>query len=841
MLEDHNIIEKRISDVLEKMSGTCLSVGSAQKVIDACGINGLTVDDVLSGVTPSGIMDSWLRHRIRMPELQSLQEQELVARKKNFPLLPYSQLVFEMMHEISGIYDFSLCIRFDQRLVDVRHLEKSVTKAVNNHPALLSQIDQDGIQHFAPDVKNPYFHIDVREEEGSVLLTVRINRILGDGTSFQLLLEDILKAYEGIILKPDYYFSYLNKVEEHKKSEEYKKHKYLLEEEYGTITCPVRPHTDIPLDTEVVPVAGMFADEYLLSVSGESYSDGIEQLAGSEHISPNAFFSLCAALAIMDYENTDEAALTWAYLGRDTLEEQSIFGSLHKDIPMKISRYGDRKLLMRQARDQIRSGIAHSDYPLTLTAPYNQVWNYAVNVLQQPNLNAVYANSPFPFEVIEPHSDAPSIAYSLLDVEIEMADNGTVRLVYKYSATHYKEESIRRFARLVRRNADWLLGFHHPITRKLMDMFDADDWLRDCMEQSLEKSATMCPDKRMNPVRTVDDLQCFLDRFLTSMPWQSLGLGKDMSMFRRMDQSTGYFLFLFDQPLDALNGLGYLYPSIQYVPCVAAWIKEFNNAWREFLDSTDSWNDDYYKEIASDGLFGLDKGWYESKENWHTWNEFFARRLRYAEARPAGNAAVVAPADGILQPCVQIDSDSRLVVPDCVALKTSSVRSVADLLGESPYRNDFAGGCMVHQMLDFYDYHRMHSPVDGTIVDIRVIDGCSGSGGVVIWDEKRKRYAYDNPNELGFQMIETRGVLVIDTEGYGKVAVVPVGMAQVCSVNWTDGLEVGKAVRKGDELGYFLCGGSNVVLLFQKDRLVSLSVEPGGQILTGTNLALLYE
>ena len=95
--------------------------------------------------------------------------------------------------------------------------------------------------------------------------------------------------------------------------------------------------------------------------------------------------------------------------------------------------------LIREARNQIRSGIAHSDYPYTLTAPYDKRWNYAANVLRVPD-------------------DLPlqKYAYALLDVEIH-ENPQDLSLWFRYSATHYKESSIRRFATLVHKYAEWLL------------------------------------------------------------------------------------------------------------------------------------------------------------------------------------------------------------------------------------------------------------------------------------------------------------------------------------------------------------------------------------------------
>jgi phosphatidylserine decarboxylase len=67
----------------------------------------------------------------------------------------------------------------------------------------------------------------------------------------------------------------------------------------------------------------------------------------------------------------------------------------------------------------------------------------------------------------------------------------------------------------------------------------------------------------------------------------------------------------------------------------------------------------------------------------------------------------------------------------------------------------------------------------------------------------------------GWQNIETRGCVIIDTGKYGLVALLPIGMSQVSSVNFEKTVKVDNTVKKGDMLGYFLFGGSDYVLLFQ--------------------------
>ena len=153
--------------------------------------------------------------------------------------------------------------------------------------------------------------------------------------------------------------------------------------------------------------------------------------------------------------------------------------------------------------------------------------------------------------------------------------------------------------------------------------------MRDLLEHSLRQAAIANPHSETNPVRTVEEWCAYVERFAHCMPWQTMDIGEDASFFRRIDQNIGYFYFLLDQPLDALRDKGYIYPSLQYEPHVAAWLKDYNTAWGEYLSSPDSWNDSYYNLARTDARFELDTYRYESPENWHSWNDFFARRLNF--------------------------------------------------------------------------------------------------------------------------------------------------------------------------------------------------------------------
>ena len=87
-------------------------------------------------------------------------------------------------------------------------------------------------------------------------------------------------------------------------------------------------------------------------------------------------------------------------------------------------------------------------------------------------------------------------------------------------------------------------------------------------------------------------------------------------------------------------------------------------------------------------------------------------------------------------------------------------------------------------------------------------------------------------------MVETRSCAIIETEKYGLVAMIPVGMSQICSCNWLESLSVGQHLNKGQEMGYFQFGGSDIVMIFQKGTAVEI-VHKGDHLLMGEAYATL--
>lgn len=381
---------------------------------------------------------------------------------------------------------------------------------------------------------------------------------------------------------------------------------------------------------------------------------------------------------------------------------------------------------------------------------------------------------------------------------------------------------------------------HTEATKALIRICNENAEVKALLEHAISQATSINPDRRYNPAQTLTEFYDFVDWNVRQLPWDVMihpapnDYGR--SLYGRTDQGIGYFWFIVDQPLEELSDRGYFYPTVEFVEPFATWLSTYSQSWGDWLDTEDSWNDTYYNMVKNDPDWGLDKGWYGEGNLWRTYNEFFARELASPDARPIADADVVAPADSWPKKTWAIDERNQLVYDD-LQIKTAKISDIAQLIGnDSQYKDAFAGGTLTHTFLDVNCYHRYHAPVDGVLKELRTVPGVSAGGGYTLWDDEEKLYYY--VNDLGFQMVETRACAIIETEDYGLVAMLPVGMSQICSVNWIPTLHVGQTLHRGDEMGFFKFGGSDIVMIFQRGVDVEL-LHDGDQLLMGEAYASL--
>lgn len=366
-----------------------------------------------------------------------------------------------------------------------------------------------------------------------------------------------------------------------------------------------------------------------------------------------------------------------------------------------------------------------------------------------------------------------------------------------------------------------------PATKELIALVESNAEVKSMLVASIDKARQINPDRNTNPAQNLDEYYAFVSWAEKAMPWALINKEEHAEIFDNIFQGIAYFYFVIDQPLTELEGKGYVNNSIQYHEPFASWVTMFCKTWGKFLDTKDSWNDHYYQMALADPNFGLQNDWYEDPSNWKTFNEFFSRHLSSPSIRPItapdDNEVVVSFADAEPQGVWAIDDSSNLVMPGGVAVKSATLRSIKNLIGEdSEYKDAFANGTFTHSFLNVNDYHRYHFPLGGTVKEVRIIQGISPIGGSLWWDAENNRYAYDPSAKTGWQTIETRGCVILETKEYGLVALLPIGMVVVSSVNFEDAVKPGAMVKKGDMLGNFAFGGSDFIVIFQQQVNFSL-------------------
>lgn len=375
---------------------------------------------------------------------------------------------------------------------------------------------------------------------------------------------------------------------------------------------------------------------------------------------------------------------------------------------------------------------------------------------------------------------------------------------------------------------------YNETTRELITLVDNDPRIKELLEAAIAKGVEINPDKATNPVQSLEKYYDFVDRSQHEMPWNVITTTKLTSIFGRMYQALCYCYFINCMPLEQLDGENFFTSSVQYVKPYNKWLVKYCKSWGTFLSSPESWNKEYEELMMQQEELGMKNGWYEDPSNWHSFNDFFSRKLASPDKRPIAspddNSVVASPADCEPQGIWDIDDESYIVTDHKIAVKSRVFDSVKQLISpESPYCDSFARGKFFHAFLNANDYHRYHFPLSGTIKELRVIPGEDALGGSITWEPELGHYVVDN-SVPGWQSIETRGLAILETENHGLVAVMPIGMSQVSSVNFTEGLKVGDKVNKGDELGYFLFGGSDFVLVFQKDAEFDLTSPKNGNV-----------
>lgn len=314
---------------------------------------------------------------------------------------------------------------------------------------------------------------------------------------------------------------------------------------------------------------------------------------------------------------------------------------------------------------------------------------------------------------------------------------------------------------------------------------------------------------------------------------------------------------------DDLVGLPFSAMTVAIDPTLAGsqllGLPEFNAVMKPVLDR---WHNTFLKKSASDTVFTQDgKDWLSdaakksykfddwevdnhgtpspSNPVWTSWNSFFTRNFKDPAsqrpvAEPDTNRVVISPNDGSLFRWDNLTSSHDTFWFKDMNYSLADILSSDDpdqqrLIDEHDLVNTFVGGYIFQTYLNPYNFHRWWVPVNGRILfDPFSIPGAYFNK-LVLPD-----FGGGTTASLPYLAeVNARGLIVFETDDFGKVACLPLGMSEVSTIAFCSDMKAHATVSKGHEMGRFNYGGSSFVTLYEKSITHRLQFElpgPDGQL-----------
>lgn len=201
----------------------------------------------------------------------------------------------------------------------------------------------------------------------------------------------------------------------------------------------------------------------------------------------------------------------------------------------------------------------------------------------------------------------------------------------------------------------------------------------------------------------------------------------------------------------------------------------------------------------------------DQRDSYRTFNEFFIRKFRLGKRSFVTDPKKMAAfAEARYVGFEQIEESKTYPVKGNYLL-------AKDLIGNDQVSKIFEGGPLMIARLCPVDYHRFHYPDSGKVLDNFRMPG-----------------AYDSVNPLALRyknqvfIKNERHVSILQTENFGRLAYIEVGA--ICVGKIVQSHRWNKPFMRGEEKGYFLFGGSTVIVLGEKGLW-----KPSSDIITNTN------
>lgn len=445
---------------------------STMELLSECKYRNISANHIYSYRTPgklAGFIESSVNNDDRSRIIKNNR-----AKEQEQPVLPEMEYVvdYQFLSLKSLMWNLPFMVRFEEG-VDADRLARAVKKVFLSHPVMSTMIifNEDGelCQKYMPDLQGDIPIVYTTEEElderkkclvqsftpinkilhreiifrteKSAYLFFDFYHIISDGTSINLIMDQIIRCYkdETYQIPEDYYylivsdyFKYIREKEFHD-TVKYYQDVYRKFRNKGAFSC-------LPaMDRESFNRNSGWFENALSVTKKEYYSNPFMSGMGG-----NNFFMTACVLAIARYNHQKNSFLQWVFHGRNTADELNSAGMLYKSLPLFSSPENEETL-----REYCEGIVKQTDFGKCTS---NVLIYDAVGMDLEDALMFLYQRNMFNIDRLDLISDLVplEIKNPAVDsiIEFEIIDNDgedQYKCTIEYSADCYDHVSIERF------------------------------------------------------------------------------------------------------------------------------------------------------------------------------------------------------------------------------------------------------------------------------------------------------------------------------------------------------------------------------------------------------------
>lgn len=321
---------------------------------------------------------------------EGLDEEEIKQMNREHRLTPFqSRLIKDQSCDFNSTV-WNIPTMFSLGNVDAEKLKGAVQTVVDKHPSLsvrlkkvddgeivqyyqegilddvvLEEMDEKNLKEIIPNLVDtfdifggPLARFKIFKTEKSVYLFIDVHHLIIDGTSSNILLNEITALYNGEDVEfNDYYFTFLKETEELKDSPDYLKAKEYYFDNYGQLS-----------DWTLVPKSDLSQDGYGMTITGiwpiGIYVEDLEKAEKHFKTSRNVLAVAAAIKAQSRHADSNKVLVNWIYNNRNNHNYDDTVGCLIKSFPVgiNIKDFDNDDDLLEEIKKQVINGIANGSY-----------------------------------------------------------------------------------------------------------------------------------------------------------------------------------------------------------------------------------------------------------------------------------------------------------------------------------------------------------------------------------------------------------------------------------------------------------------------------------------------